>query len=416
MRKLLLLIILPLLLSCSLPFGLGKGKSDPAAAKKEATAAKTDKGKPAKTDKGERVEEAAEPKPGDVKVVDGVEYIYTRNRRFQLTPHEPEYVWLRKDQYSPGIFESLTEGGKKERQELEKRMAKLEEELKKKGLTPQVVYPQQVGVLPGAAYMASMPVGFAYPSPKMRRRVIVLPVADKTNYKDEHLNELTTKRLVSRLENTGTIICVDPNTLNISSDLTSAQAMKTLNESYGVQAVLRGTLSDIYTSTSKPDGRDDREVSFALSKIALDILNTETGKTLRQLTARNPFFLSRERGDMSTEKAKVKAIDLAIELLAEDLLRTLLTLDWHARIASIDGERVFINAGSLSGLKKGDTLEVYAPGAQIIDQGTKQPLGRIKGTYKGELEVVELFGVDASWAKVKKPAAFSPTDLVYLKQ
>lgn len=412
MRKLVLLIILPLLVSCSLPFGLGKGKSDQAAAKKEAKAAKTEKGQP---DKGEKVEEA-DVKPGDVKVVDGVEYIYTRNRRFQLTPHEPEYVWLRKDQYSPGIFESLTEGGKKERQELEKRMAKLEEELKKKGLSPQVVYPQQLGMLPGMPYMATMPVGFAYPSPKMRRRVIVLPVADKTNYKDEHLNELTTKRLVSRLENTGTIICVDPNTLNISGDITSPRAMRTLNESYGVQAVLRGTLSDIYTSTSKPDGRDDREVSFALSKIALDILNTETGKALRQLTARNPFFLSREKGDMSTEKAKVKAIDLAIELIAEDLLRTLLTLDWHARIASIDGEKVFINAGSLSGLQKGDALEVYTPGEQIIDQGTKQPLGRIKGSYKGELEVVELFGVDASWAKVKKPAAFSPTDLVYLKK
>jgi hypothetical protein len=408
MRKLVLLIILPLLLSCSLPFGLGKGKSDQATAK-------TDKGKPAKTDKGEKVEEVAV-RPGDVKVVDGVEYIYTRNRRFQLTPHEPEYVWLRKDQYSPGIFESLTEGGKKERQELERRMAKLEEQLKQKGLSPQVVYPQQLAAMPGTPYMATMPVAFAYPSPKMRRRVIVLPVTDNTNYKDEHLNELTTKRLVSRLENTGTIICVDPNTLNISGDLTSAQAMKALNESYGVQAVLRGTLSDIYTSTSKPDGRDDREVSFALSKIALDVLNTETGSSLRRLTARNPFFLSRQKGDMSTEKAKVKAIDLAIELLAEDLLRTLLTLDWHARIASIDGDRVFINAGSLSGLQKGDILEVYTPGEQIVDQRTKQPLGRIKGSYKGELEVVELFGVDASWAKVKKPAAFSPTDLVYLKK
>jgi hypothetical protein len=127
-------------------------------------------------------------------------------------------------------------------------MAKLEEELKKKGLSPQVVYPQQLGAMPGTPYMATMPVAFAYPSPKMRRRVIVLPVTDKTNYKDEHLNELTTKRLVSRLENTGTIICVDPNTLNISGDLTSAQAMKTLNESYGVQALLRGTLSDIYTT------------------------------------------------------------------------------------------------------------------------------------------------------------------------
>jgi len=43
------------------------------------------------------------------------------------------------------------------------------------------------------------------------------------------------------------------------------------------------------------------------------------------------------------------------------------------------------------------------------------PLGRTKGSYKGELEIVELFGVDASWAKAKKGANFSATDLVYLK-
>ena len=44
----------------------------------------------------------------------------------------------------------------------------------------------------------------------MKRRVLILPLSDETNYKEEHLDELTTKRLVSRLENTGTIIPVTP--------------------------------------------------------------------------------------------------------------------------------------------------------------------------------------------------------------
>ena len=137
---------------------------------------------------------------------------------------------------------------------------------------------------------------------------------------------------------------------------------------------------------------------------------------LRQLSARNPFFLSRENGDMSSEKAKVKAIDLAIELIADDLLSSLLSLDWHARIASVEADRVFLNAGRLSGLEKGDMLEVYSPGTQVIDKTTNLPLGRTKGSYKGDIEVVEVFGVDASWAKITKAASFAPTDLVYLKQ
>lgn len=411
MRKWIALFIALALFSCSyIPFI--KKKTD------TPTAEKAQKKDEKKVTKGEKVEEEA-PKPGDIKVIDGIEYIYARNRRFMLSPYEPEYVWIRKDQYSPSLGETLALGFgvTKEREELEKRIAKLEEELKKKGIAPQMVYPYQMGVLPpGMGYMPMMPlIAFNYPSPKMKRRVIVMPIEDHTNYKEEQMGELATKRLISRLENTGAIICIDPNTIPVKGDFTDPAIMKQLNELYGVHVVIKGTLSDIYTSTSKIEGKDEKETSFAMSKMALQIYNTETGSALKQLLGRNPVSLTREKGDMSSEKAKIKAIDLAIEIIAEDLLRTILTIDWHARIASIDGDKVYINAGRLSGFEKGDMLSVYAPGEQIIDAKTQTPLGRVKGNYKGDLEVFELFGVDACMAKIKKGGNFSPSDFVYLQ-
>lgn len=84
---------------------------------------------PPKKDKGEEIRDA-DPRPGDIKTADGVEYIYARNRRFQLTPYEPEYLWIRKDHYAPGIFESIAEGNTKELEELERRIARLEALLK----------------------------------------------------------------------------------------------------------------------------------------------------------------------------------------------------------------------------------------------------------------------------------------------
>lgn len=404
------MLLIFFLASCSyIPFT--KKKSD------APSSAQTQK----KEEKMEKIEEK-EPKLGDIKVIDGVEYIYAKNRRYMLTPYEPENVWIRKDQYSPGIVDSMLAGGmgKKEREDLEKRLAKLEEELKKKGIAPQMVYPYQMGNLPpGMGYMPMLPmIAFNYPSPKMKRRVVVMPVIDETNYKEEHMGELATKRLISRLENTGAIICIDPNTININikDTLTGPANMKALNELYGVHAVLKGTLSDIYTSTSKIEGKDDRETSFAISKMAIEVYNTETGTILKQFSGRNPVSLTREKGDMSSEKAKIKAIDLSIEIIAEDLLRSILSLDWHARIASIEEGKIYINAGRLSGLEKGGILEVYSPGEQVVDSKTKTPLGKIKGNYKGELEVFELFGVDACWAKAKKGSNFSATDLVYLKK
>lgn len=393
--------------------------------KKKDEVAKTDqKGNQKKSDQKQAVniDDVKDPKPGDIKVIDGVEYIYTRNRKFMFTPYEPENVWIRKDQYSPGlvdsIVESATAGSKKERTAMEQRIAKLEEELKKKNIAPQMAYPIQMGSMPtGMGYLQGTSViAFDYPSPRMKRRVIVLLADDQTNYKNEHLGELATRRLISRLESTGTIICVDPSTTSIKGSPTDPANMKILNESFGIHAVLKSTLSDVYTSTSKIEGKEEREASFAMSKLSVEILNTDTGVLLKQLSGRNPVFLSREKGDLSTEKAKIKAIDLAIEMIAEDLLRSVLSLDWHGRIASIEEGKIYINAGRLSGLERGRVLEVYSPGEKIIDSKTKAPLGTTRGVLKGELEVVELFGVDASWTKTKKGGSFSPTDIVFVKQ
>lgn len=397
------------LVSCSLPFG----KKTETVSKKSTASAK-----------GEMVDSGTEPKPGDIRLVEGIEYIYARNRRYNSSSSEPEYVWYRKDQYSPGLFDSLkgrvSEKDKKERTELERRLAKLEGELKGKGTAApgqqvQVVYAGQAGLLAGLP-VSVLPPTFNYPSPKMKRRVLVLPLVDQSNYSNEHLNDLATKRLVSRLENSGTIICVDPQSIGIKGNPLAPKTMEDLNQSHGIQAVVKGALSDVYISTSRADTGDNREVSMAVSKISVDIYNTETAVLLRQLAARNPFSLSREQGEMSPEKAKVKSIDLSVELLADDLLKVLLNLDWHARVASIDNDKIYINAGRMSGLAKGDILEVYAPGDQIIDEKTNLPLGRTKGSYKGDLEILETFGVDAAWGKAKKVANFSPTDLVYLKK
>lgn len=409
MKKIILILIALSLVSCS---------SNPFSSKKDTSSTSATDSKQAQAQKSTRVSDDA-PKPGDIKVIDGIEYIYARNRRYMFTPYEAEYIWIRKDQYAAGPGENILTRGPstKEQQELEKRLAKIEEEMKKKGLPPQMAYPSQMAYLPpGMGYMSPIPlINFNYPSPKMKRRVIVLPIVDQTNYKDEQLGELATKRLISRLENSGTIICVDPNTVNLKGSLTDSQNSKILNETFGIQAVLKGTLADVFTSTSKIEGKDDRETSFAVSKIAIDIYNTDTGSVMKQLSGRNPVFLSREKGDLSSEKSKIRAVDLSIEIIAEDLLKSILSLDWHARIASIDKEKVYINAGRLSGLEKGGIIEVYSPGEEIIDPRTRTPMGRTKGSYKGELEVVELFGVDASWAKIKKGSSFSATDLVYLK-
>jgi hypothetical protein len=111
-----MLLLVSLLISCSTPTG--------------------QKGAPgeAKTEKGEKLREAG-PVPGDVKLVNGVEYVYGHNFKFGANPDEPEYIWVRKEYYSPGSNEPPISNSawEKERKELLERLEKLEAEVKQSG-------------------------------------------------------------------------------------------------------------------------------------------------------------------------------------------------------------------------------------------------------------------------------------------
>jgi hypothetical protein len=265
----------------------------------------------------------------------------------------------------------------KETEEIEKRIAKLEAEVK--------------GGAPASAAPVPAPAG-ADLTPK--RRVLVLPVKDETGPGEGHFNDLATMRLVSVLEYTGAVICRDPHSVDLTKDPSTREAMEALDRQ-GVQVIIRA-------------GIEVPESAFL--KVSLEIYDTETTKLLRRLSARSAI----ERN--MPEKDLVKAVDHTINLIKDDLTTAIRSLDWHGRVASIDKGGTVLNAGRLSGIKEGDIFEVYGRGEQIVDKATGLPLGRLKGKYKGEIEVSEIFGVDASWARTLKGGPFLPSDLVYVKK
>jgi len=376
---LLALLLVPLLVSC----GTGIGRSNPA-----------DTGK---KDKGAYTG-ARQYHLGDVRLEDGIEYIYVKNRKFGSTPYEPECVWIRKDEDSPRLFEGLANsimnrGDKKETADIEKRIARIEAEVKKGAPSSGSPPEKTVGLPPAAPAPARRPArAGADSTPK--RRVLVLPVMDKTGPGESRFNDLALMRLVAVLEDTGAVICIDPRSIDLTKEPPTGDAMEALDRQ-GVQAVISA-------------GIEVAESAFL--QVSLDIYDTETTKPFRRLSARSPL----ER-DMP-EKELVKAVDHTINLIKDDFARGIRSLDWHGRVASSDKGGAVLNAGRLSGIKEGDVLEVYGRGEQIVDRVTGLPLGRLKGTYKGEIEVSEVRGVDASWARTLKGGPFQPADLVYLKK
>ena len=84
-----------------------------------------------------RAEAAPQPKEGDVRTVEGVEYIYGKNVRWMSMPGEPEYVWVRKDQYVPRLLDSFNKAlserdeDRSKTEELKRRLDQLEAEIKR---------------------------------------------------------------------------------------------------------------------------------------------------------------------------------------------------------------------------------------------------------------------------------------------
>lgn len=168
------------------------------------------------------------------------------------------------------------------------------------------------------------------------------------------------------------------------SDLEKPIVLQLLNEVFGIQALLFGHLAGPYTFVTKGD-KDQEETASAIIKIEMKLMDTLTGRTLKNLEASNPVLATKTKGSFSEEKARVKAIDVTLANLIGPLSRELDSLDWFCRIAKIEGEEVYLSAGRLTGIKEGDVMEVFRPAGSGD-----------RGELKGKIRISTCFGIDAS--------------------
>ncbi|HUL31360.1 MAG TPA: hypothetical protein VLZ03_12985, partial [Thermodesulfobacteriota bacterium] len=216
---------------------------------------------------------------------------------------------------------------------------------------------------------------------------------DRTTQGEEMLGDWVTEKLIKEVNRRAPqILFVDYQMVKEFfekkgtdlKDLEKPQGLQQLNEVFGVHVLVAGELSGPYVFTAKTT-KDQDETASAIIKIDMRLVDAFTGKTIKTLSANNPIIAAKEKGSFSGEKAKVKAIDVTLANLARALAKELDGMDWFARIAKVEGEEVFINAGRLTGLQVGDVMEVFRPG------GSGEP-----GEVKGKLRISAFFGIDAS--------------------
>jgi len=231
----------------------------------------------------------------------------------------------------------------------------------------------------------------------LKRKVVLTYFDDRSTQADETYGDWMAEKLAKEVsQRSQRILFVDYQLVKeflekggyVLSDIETPKVLRLLDQAFGIHALVVGHLSGPYVFTTKTI-KDRDEIAKAILKVETSIVDTLSGKTLKTLSATNPVIASREKGSYSEEKAKVKAIDLAISDLSKALTRELDSLDWFCRVAKVEGEDIYINAGRLTGLRIGDVVEVFRPGD--LDERREQ---------KGKIQISSFFGIDASMGRL----------------
>ena len=233
--------------------------------------------------------------------------------------------------------------------------------------------------------------------PGLKKKVVIFHFDDRTTASEEVFGDWVAEKLMKEVNRRSyQVLFVDYQMVKEFlekkgtdlKNLETPNVLHLLNEVFGIHALVAGQLSGPYVFATKADKNTEGTAS-AIIKIDMRLVDTFSGKTLKNLSASNPIVATKEKGTFSEEKAKVRAIDIAIAELGRSLSAELDGLDWFCRIAKVEGEEVYINAGRLTGLKVGDVMDVFRSGRS----------GE-RGEVKGKIKISAFFGIDASMGRL----------------
>lgn len=147
-------------------------------------------------------------------------------------------------------------------------------------------------------------------------------------------------------------------------------------------------------------GRSGREIFNQTATAKEEAVATQVGRRSR-ISAEDPLLI-RE----STRRAYLSLLPNVIQAIDK--------LSWEGRVAMVSGEKIYINAGRLSGIQVGDILKVSEEGTEIFDPETGRFIGTAPGRMKGTLEVISYFGKDGAVSIIHSGNGFKENDLVQL--
>lgn len=263
-----------------------------------------------------------------------------------------------------------------------------------------------------------------------RRRVMVLPFLDASASRSVKVAEEARKTLLIALNKTDRFVFVAPTDFpkDVNSFVVNGEydlaTMSKIGEGLGLAAIIEGKVLDIKAKKVGDEVgivrrfKAKMEAAVRVRMFAVrngrELLNEARSATVEGTTTR---IAESAPGSSFLEEDPIlisEAVTQAFKSMVTPIVRSVDKLGWEGRVALIQGTRIYLNAGRLSGLQVGDILKVSDQGEEIFDPETGDSLGSAPGRMKGTLELVTYFGNDGSIAVIHSGSGFKENDLVEL--
>ncbi|MEM7646542.1 MAG: hypothetical protein AAF203_06520 [Pseudomonadota bacterium] len=262
----------------------------------------------------------------------------------------------------------------------------------------------------------------------LRRRVIVLPFLNLSPYASDQAPEIARETLIRRLSLTGEILTLSLS--DIPEDLTKYQVddgydmakIAPLARKIGAHGIIVGRIKEIRTRKVGDSVGLFRKVKAEVKALVdLEMFSTKSGSSMVRESRSASIEEEVTRVAESSYRDKElkdnpilirSVVKAAFSKMVMSIVRALRKLSWSGRIALVRGEKLYLNAGRLSGLQVGDILRVTEAKEEVFDPETGGFLGNITGRMKGTVEVISYFGKDGAVTIVHSGSGFKENDLV----
>lgn len=263
-----------------------------------------------------------------------------------------------------------------------------------------------------------------------RKRLMVLPFLDVSDKRPQELRDHARRAFITDLNRSGDVIAMDSKELSIDLEKMKESGQYKLTEvaktahTMGVGAVLEGKIMDIRIKRKSDNVGVVRNLSTVFEVVAQ--VRVVTGRTGREVFNTVKTVTVEEHGVRVAERVEADKFlsnnPEMIEVIVKDafldfspqVLAALDKVTWEGRIAAINGDRLYLNVGRISGLQVGDLLKVTEDGDDVYDPESGTHIGRVPGRLKGTLEVISYFGNDGAIAVIHSGSGFKENDRVEL--